>query len=86
MGAGQVRMRGLFSWAADYYYKLDKAKLTDYSLEQQASIIADYWLILIYGTNTWISFHAPNRQGRYCGNDNLRDIPRLYRKIVTGRD
>ncbi|EOI5728871.1 type IV secretion protein Rhs [Cronobacter malonaticus] len=81
-----VRMRGLFSWAADYYYKLDKAKLTDYSLEQQASIIADYWLILVYGINIWISFHAPNRQGRYCGRDNLRDIPRLYRKIVTGRD
>ncbi|CCJ71116.1 hypothetical protein BN137_452 [Cronobacter condimenti 1330] len=79
-------MRGLFSWAADYYYKLDKATLTDYSLEQQASIIADYWLILVYGMNTWISFHAPNHQGRYCGNDNLRDIPRLYRKIVTGRD
>ena len=28
-----VRMRGAFSWAAEYTYRLDKEKLTDYSLE-----------------------------------------------------
>lgn len=47
-----VRMRGAFSWAAEYTYKLDKEKLTDYSLELQASILADYWLLLVT-TGLW---------------------------------
>ncbi|GLR11092.1 hypothetical protein [Mixta theicola] len=40
-----VVMRGLFSWAADYNYRLNKTRLDDYSMEQQASIVADYWLL-----------------------------------------
>lgn len=42
-------MRGAFGWAAEYTYKPDKGRLTDYSLEQQASMLADYWLLLVYG-------------------------------------
>jgi len=37
------------SWAADYTYTLDKNNLLDYSLEQQASIVSDYWLLKNYG-------------------------------------
>ncbi|QJW57840.1 hypothetical protein HL670_04762 [Serratia plymuthica] len=49
-----VRLRGAFSWAANYNYRLDVNKtLTNYSLEQQASIIADYWLLICYGYDTW---------------------------------
>lgn len=44
-----VRLRGSMSWAADYTYSLDKANLLDYSLEQQASIVSDYWLLKHYG-------------------------------------
>lgn len=44
-----VRMRGAFSWAADYTYSLDRANLLHYSLEQQASIVSDYWLLKHYG-------------------------------------
>ncbi|EOE6914620.1 type IV secretion protein Rhs [Cronobacter turicensis] len=80
-----VRTRGLFSWAADYFYQLDKFSLIDYSLEQQASIIADYWLLLVYGMQTWLAFQAEGKQGRYRGKDRLADIPRLYQKIATGR-
>ncbi|WLI77803.1 type IV secretion protein Rhs [Kosakonia sp. H02] len=80
-----VRTRGLFSWAADYFYKLDKKNLIDYPLEQQASIIADYWLLLVYGMSTWSLFQREGKQGRYRGDDNFRDIPYLYQKIVTGR-
>ncbi|UXY11941.1 type IV secretion protein Rhs [Kosakonia sp. ML.JS2a] len=80
-----VRMRGLFSWAANYYYRLDKETLTDYPLEQQASILADYWLILVYGMAEWQYQQQPNQQGKYRGEDDVRDIPRLYQKIVTGR-
>lgn len=44
-----VRMRGAFSWIADYSYSFDKANLLDYGLEQQASIVSDYWLLKHYG-------------------------------------
>lgn len=44
-----VRTRGLISRFADYTYDLDKNKLLDYSLEQQASIVSDYWLLKTYG-------------------------------------
>lgn len=81
-----VRMRGLLSWAADYYYELNKSRLIDYSLEQQASILADYWLLMVYGINTWHYYQQPGRVGRYKGKDNLRDIPSIYQKIVTGRN
>ena len=80
-----VRTRGLFSWAANYFYRLDKEKLTDYPLEQQASILADYWLLLIHGIDIWQLFQTQNQPGRYCGNDDIRDIPTLYREIITGR-
>lgn len=80
-----VRLRGSFSWAADYTYRLDKKKLTDYSLEQQASIIADYWLLLVYGLKKWRELQEPNRMGKYRGVNNLNEIPSLYRRIVTGK-
>ena len=54
MGAN-VRTRGLFSWAASYKYSLPKEKdLADYSLEQQASIIADYYVLKKFGVNAFI--------------------------------
>ncbi|BEN79482.1 MULTISPECIES: type IV secretion protein Rhs [Serratia] len=79
-----VRMRGLFSWAAEYNYRLDKNKITDYSLEQQASIFADYWLLLVYGIETWRYYQRPGRVGKYRGTDSLRDIHALYQKIIKG--
>ncbi|HHQ5990357.1 TPA: type IV secretion protein Rhs, partial [Enterobacter hormaechei subsp. steigerwaltii] len=80
-----VRMRGAFSWAAEYTYRLDKEKLTDYSLEQQASILADYWLLLVYGISKWSYYQRPGRMGMYRGVDLLQDVPSLYQKIVTGK-
>lgn len=80
-----VRLRGMFSWGANYYYRLNKQKLTDYPLEQQASIIADYWLLLVYGISTWRNYQAAGSIGKYRGKDNLRDIPALYQKIVAGQ-
>lgn len=80
-----VRLRGVLSWVAEYTYKLDKNKLTDYSLEQQASILADYWLLLVYGINTWCYYQRPERMGKYRGQDSFQNVPSLYRQIVTGR-
>ncbi|MDU5043011.1 MAG: type IV secretion protein Rhs [Enterobacter roggenkampii] len=44
-----VRTRGLFSGIADYTYSLDKVDLLHYGLEQQASIVSDYWLLKYFG-------------------------------------
>nr|WP_318379249.1 type IV secretion protein Rhs [uncultured Enterobacter sp.] len=44
-----VIMRGLISGVTDYHYKLDKYRLSDYSMEQQASIVSDYWLLKYHG-------------------------------------
>lgn len=59
--------------------------LTDYSLEQQASILADYWLLLVYGVSKWSYYQRPGRIGMYRGVDLLQDVPSLYQKIVTGK-
>ena len=49
-----VRTRGLFSWAADYNYDFKENKfLQDYTMEQQAQIIADYFLLYRYGYGLW---------------------------------
>lgn len=78
-----VRLRGLMSWAAEYYYDLKKGKLTDYTLEQQASILSDYWLLLEYGIDYWLYYRGKGLV-RYKGLDYLNDIPKIYRKIVEG--
>ena len=44
-----VRMRGMVSWAVNYNYDLSKNSLKEYSMEQQASIVADYWLLVNFG-------------------------------------
>lgn len=52
-----VRLRGAFSWAVDYTYSLDKHHLLDYRLEQQASLISDYWLLKTYGFENHNNLH-----------------------------
>jgi hypothetical protein len=44
-----VRTRGLFSGIADYTYNFDQVDLLHYGLEQQASIVSDYWLVKYFG-------------------------------------
>lgn len=56
-----VKLRGLFSWAVDYQYVLEKGKkLTSYGMEQQASIMADYFYIKKYGTHAFSEFSGRN--------------------------
>lgn len=40
-----VILRGVISGISNYHYNLDKYRLSDYSMEQQACITSDYWLI-----------------------------------------
>lgn len=62
-----VRLRGAFSWAANYEYVLDRRFLNEYPLEQQAQIIADYFLLAREGYSTW--FKNKTILGITCVND-----------------
>ncbi|AWD01887.1 type IV secretion protein Rhs [Klebsiella aerogenes] len=53
-----VRTRGLFSRFADYSYSLDKENIRHYSLEQQASLVSDYWLLQAYGFKNYLYLPA----------------------------
>lgn len=41
----KVKLRGLVSWVAKYEYALDSWPLSTYGMEQQAQIIADYYIL-----------------------------------------
>ncbi|WP_232829695.1 type IV secretion protein Rhs [Rahnella sp. NRRL B-41462] len=76
-----VRTRGLFSWAVNYQYRLNKEKLSDYSMEQQASIVSDYWLLKYYG------FFGTGVEINYQDYDPAKDEMELkeqYKKILKG--
>lgn len=64
-----VRIRGLFSWAADYTYTLGERFLNEYALEQQAQIIADYFVLDKFGYQSWLDGK------RYFGITCLNDEP-----------
>ncbi|MDU5780782.1 MAG: type IV secretion protein Rhs [Pantoea sp.] len=76
-----VRIRGLVSWAANYKYSLDKKKLSDYSMEQQASIASDYWLLMKPG------FVKNKRMINYKDYDSsqpVKDLVAKYQGILKG--
>lgn len=76
-----VRTRGAFSWAADYSYSLDKESLLDYSLEQQATIVSDYWVLIYRG------FFHTTTDIKYRDYDPYEPISALiakYKKILRG--
>lgn len=55
-----VRSRGIVSKFVAYEYRLDGKKLLkDYGMEQQASIIADYWYLKTYGYKVWLAAIGP---------------------------
>ncbi|WP_034947467.1 hypothetical protein [Erwinia oleae] len=76
-----VMMRGLFSWAADYTYDFDKKRLSDYSMEQQASIVADYWLFNRYEKTKYIELN--NYKG-YSRDEKSSALASKYKKILRG--
>lgn len=73
-----VKLHGLFSWAADYTYDLDASSLIPYSMEQQASIIADYWLLKFH------SLSKDERNVRYRGNifEGRYSLIRKYKRVL----
>lgn len=76
-----VIMRDLFSWAADYNYRLNKKRLDDYSMEQQASIVADYWLLTWHGFN---NYPYIIKYQDYDRDEDYNNLVEKYRKILVG--
>lgn len=62
----QVALRGAFSLIANYEYELKEGKLlSNYGMEQQASIIADYYALKNYGFNVWREITNEKFKDRY---------------------
>jgi len=74
-----VRMRGAFSWAADYSYDLAKNTLSDYSLEQQACIVSDYWLLT---KHRFYNYEYCIKYRDYNPHENTRVLISKYKKIL----
>jgi hypothetical protein len=70
-----LNLKHKFNYLASYYYHLDETKdLTDYNMEQQASIIQEYFLNKHEGIS--YSYHCKNA----C-NDNEKI--QLYKKVLA---
>lgn len=76
-----VRTRGAFSWAVDYQYTLDKDKLSDYPMEQQACIVSDNWLLIHYG---FYGYNNLYRLKDYNPSEPVRELMAKYQRILRG--
>jgi len=76
-----VRTRGLFSRFADYSYSLDKSDIRHYSLEQQASLVSDYWLLQTYGFRNYMYLTALRD---YSPEESDTILLQRYRSVMKG--
>lgn len=76
-----VRTRGLFSRFADYSYRLDKADIFHYSLEQQASLVSDYWLLKYYGFEGNNGLYVYRD---YNSNESIYSLLKRYKAVMKG--
>lgn len=68
----KVLMRGAFSLMADYEYALEESKvLSDYGMEQQACIIADYYVLKNFGYDCWLDKAKQKFKGQDPKNKRL---------------
>jgi len=72
----RVLLRGLLSWAARYKYTLSvNQKLSNYGMEQQASLLADYYILIVHGYAAWDNL-------RGCKNPSF-DILLVYKIVLS---
>ncbi|WP_145521651.1 type IV secretion protein Rhs [Yersinia aldovae] len=74
-----VRMRGLVSWATDYKYDLTKDHLSLYSMEQQASIVSDFWLLIKYG---YSNYNGIIKYKDYDSSEPVHELIAKYKKVL----
>ncbi|WP_143558292.1 hypothetical protein [Snodgrassella alvi] len=68
-----VICRGAFSGITPYKYKLTPGKLlSDYNMEQQAAIMADYYLLNNYNIGIWSAFTKEKNKKKIFQNDKIR--------------
>lgn len=80
-----VILRGLISWAVSYKYELHPPNtaghtlLNKFGMEQQASIMADYWYVKNYGTiRPWTNI---TRMGNYQ-SQSAKELISLYEAVL----
>ncbi|PUV34359.1 type IV secretion protein Rhs [Cronobacter sakazakii] len=79
-----VRMRGLTSGFISYKYSFEEnKKLLEYRLEQQAQIIADFFLLRKFGLKLWLNRRGEDGEVSYVGpvDDGLYAN---YQKVLEG--
>jgi hypothetical protein len=78
-----VRVNGLISGLVSYRYHLNGRPLRRYSMEQQAQIIADYFILKTYGYASWMALRA---RGDVTLDGDLRESRMLseYQKTLQG--
>lgn len=76
-----VIIRGFVSWAANYKYSLDKNRLSDYSMEQQASIVSDYWLLMKFG---FVKNKRMINYKDYSSTQPVNNLVEKYQMILKG--
>ncbi|MCL5500722.1 hypothetical protein SAMN05216563_101287 [Phytobacter palmae] len=78
-----VRVNGLISGLVSYRYHLNGQPLRRYSMEQQAQIIADYFILKTYGYASWVALRA---RGDVTLDGDLRESRMLpeYQKTLQG--
>ena len=79
-----VKAEGLFSWAVSYQYVLEEDKvLSDYGMEKQACIIADYFVLTRYGFAEWEN--QPRMRKAPKPDDQLgeQSLIALYQKVLA---
>jgi len=65
----------------DYSYSLDKVDLLHYGLEQQASIVSDYWLLLHHG----LAGNSDLYEYRdYNPNESVYSLIGKYKSVLNG--
>lgn len=69
-----VAIRGIKSEFADYDYQLANDKvLSDYGMEQQASILADYWCLKTHGYKHWYALTREKNMTNINNNAEIKD-------------
>ena len=75
--------RGTVSWAVSYRYHLNGRPLRCYPMEQQAQIIADYFLLSKHGYRIWLG-SRDDKMVTYDGDISEECVQESYQKTLSG--
>lgn len=78
-----VIMRGLVSWFVSYRYRLDGRYLSEYPMEQQAQLIADYFTLEREGYRGWRDM-IRSHDITLDGDISESAIRKQYRHVLRG--